>query len=152
MLETLLHTSLQLGSLYALVALAVCISFRFLSFPDLGIDGSYVLGAAITASIILSGGSWYIAISTSALIGFIAGIFTATIYHYFRINRFFCGIITSMVLYSINIRILGGANIGIHRESHMFSNLANNELLVSFICLEILIFINAILILLFHTI
>lgn len=127
MTATVVTTALQLGALYAIVALAVTIAFRFMSFPDLTPDGSFVAGACITSRFIVDGYSWPFATAAAVAIGVAAGLLTATIAQLFRINKFFAGILSAMVLYSANLRILGGANLSLYRRATVFSAVENSD-------------------------
>jgi len=132
---TVVTTALQLGALYAIVAIAVTIAFRFMSFPDLTADGSFVAGASVTAHLIVAGYSWPFATAVAVVIGVAAGTLTATISEVFGINKFFAGILSAMVLYSINLRILGGANLSLFRHATAFSAVENSESAQTFLAL-----------------
>jgi putative ABC transport system permease protein len=106
--------------LYGIATLAVVVSFRFLRFPDLTVDGSFVLGAVIAGVSLRNGASPATAIFLAVSSGFLAGLFTAAWHRLLGINRFFAGILTMMMLYSVNLRILGGANISLLDTSTVF--------------------------------
>lgn len=118
------HTVLQLGLLYGIATLSGVVSFRFLRFPDLTVDGSFVLGAAVTAISIRNGVHPLLAVLVAVLAGFLAGTITAIWHRAFGINKFFAGILTMMMLYSVNLRVLGGANISLLNESSIFESSA----------------------------
>jgi len=149
---TYLNTVIQLSSLYTLIALAVVISFRFCSFPDLGIEGSFVLGSTVSAILAINNQSLLIIFSASFLAGFLAGFFTSTLNYILKINRFFCGIVTAMILYSINIRILGGANLSIYDTFNIFRIASGADWKKSMICLAILVISIGTMMVFFHTI
>jgi putative ABC transport system permease protein len=113
-LTTLLRTipvSFEQGLAYALVALGIVISFRILSFPDLTVDGSFPLGAAVVARLITEGVPpvWSVAAAVAA--GFIAGCGTGYLNTKLKINSLLSGILMMTILYSVNLRIMGRSNI-----------------------------------------
>jgi putative ABC transport system permease protein len=145
------NSVLQLGSLYALLALSVCISFRFLSFPDLGIDGSFVLGGAASALLLVGGWHWSAAACLALVFGFTTGVFTSFLHMVLRINRFFCGIITAMILFSINLRIIGGANQGLPSIDTYFSSAGQSDFGRSILCLSTTAVVSLIVFVTFHS-
>lgn len=106
----ILKISLEQGLVYALVALGIVISFRVLSFPDLTVDGSFVLGGAVTARMIASGYPPLAGMLAGALIGFTAGCATGLLNTRLRINSLLAGILVMTILYSVNLRIMGRSN------------------------------------------
>lgn len=116
------HTVLQLGLLYGIATLSGVVSFRFLRFPDLTVDGSFVLGATVTAISIRNGVDPLLAVLLAVVAGFLAGIITAIWHRAFGINKFFAGILTMMMLYSVNLRVIGGANISLLNERSLFES------------------------------
>ncbi len=112
--EGLLRTipvSLELGLAYALVALGIVISFRILAFPDLTVDGSFALGGAVAARLIIEGAPPLLSISVATACGFIAGCCTGLLNTRLKINSLLAGILMMTMLYSINLRIMGRSNI-----------------------------------------
>jgi putative tryptophan/tyrosine transport system permease protein len=103
--------SLEQGLAYGLVALGIVITFRILSFPDLTVDGSFPLGAAVVARIIVEGVSPVCGILLAILAGFAAGCCTGVLYTKLKINSLLAGILMMTVLYSLNLRIMGKSNI-----------------------------------------
>jgi putative ABC transport system permease protein len=106
----ILKISLEQGLVYALVALGIVISFRVLSFPDLTVDGSFVVGGAVTARMIASGYSPIAGMLAGALVGFAAGCATGLLNTRLRINSLLAGILVMTILYSVNLRIMGRSN------------------------------------------
>jgi putative tryptophan/tyrosine transport system permease protein len=102
--------SLEQGLVYALVALGIVISFRVLAFPDLTVDGSFVLGGAVTARMIASGYPPLAGMLAGALIGFASGCATGLLNTRLRINSLLAGILVMTILYSVNLRIMGRSN------------------------------------------
>lgn len=103
--------SLEQGLAYGLVALGIVITFRILSFPDLTVDGSFPLGAAVVARLIVEGVSPVCGILLAILAGFAAGCCTGVLYTKLKINSLLAGILMMTVLYSLNLRIMGKSNI-----------------------------------------
>jgi putative ABC transport system permease protein len=95
------------GLIYATMTLGVFITFRILDFPDLTVDGSFPLGAAVMAILISSGVPSLIALLVAFLSGVLAGMITATIHNKLHVPNLLAGILTMTMLYSINIRVLG---------------------------------------------
>jgi putative tryptophan/tyrosine transport system permease protein len=108
--------AIEIGLLFGLVGLGVFLSFRVLNFPDLTVDGSFPLGAAVSATIIVSGGNAYLATALAMLAGALAGLVTAGLNLRFRILHLLASILTMIALYSINLRIMGKPNLAILTE------------------------------------
>jgi putative tryptophan/tyrosine transport system permease protein len=108
--------ALELGLIYGLVALGVFLSFRVLSFPDLTVDGSFPLGAAVAASAIVAGVDPYLASLLALLAGALAGLVTAVLNVRFGILHLLASILTMIALFSINLRIMGRPNIALLTE------------------------------------
>ncbi|MBN1686037.1 MAG: ABC transporter permease [Spirochaetales bacterium] len=106
------------GLLYSLMALGVFITFRILDFPDLTVDGSFPLGAAIAATLISHGTSPWISLIAAFAGGVAAGCVTATIHNKLKVPNLLAGILTMTMLWSINIRVLGNrANLPLIRKT-----------------------------------
>jgi len=103
--------SLEQGLAYGLVALGIVITFRILSFPDLTVDGSFPLGAAVVARLIVEGVPPVYGILLAIIAGFVAGCCTGVLYTKLKINSLLAGILMMTVLYSFNLRIMGKSNI-----------------------------------------
>lgn len=103
--------SLEQGLAYGLVALGIVITFRILSFPDLTVDGSFPLGAAVVARFIVEGVPPVYGILLAIGAGFVAGCCTGVLYTKLKINSLLAGILMMTVLYSFNLRIMGKSNI-----------------------------------------
>jgi putative ABC transport system permease protein len=116
--------AIQIGLIFGLVALGVFLSFRVLSFPDLTVDGSFPLGAAVTAPLIVAGVDPFAATAAAILAGAAAGLVTAFLNLRFGILHLLASILTMIALYSINLRIMGRPNIGILNEPTILSPFA----------------------------
>ncbi|MAM84191.1 MAG: ABC transporter permease [Acidobacteria bacterium] len=115
--------ALQTGLLFSLVALGVYLSFRVLDFPDLTVDGSFPLGAAIAAACIAAGANPFAATALGALGGAAAGSVTAALHVRFRIMNLLAGILTMVALFSINLRIMGSPNLPVYGHDTVFDAL-----------------------------
>jgi putative ABC transport system permease protein len=103
----------ELGLVYALVALGVFLSFRVLDFPDLTVDGSFPLGAAVAATLILAEWNPWAATGIAMLAGAVSGIVTATLNVRFKILHLLASILTMIALFSVNLRVMGRPNVAI---------------------------------------
>ena len=103
--------AVAVGMAMALVAVGVYITFRILDFPDLTIDGTFVLGAAITATMLINDYSPYTALLISFLFGAVAGACTGIIATRLQIHSLLASIIVATALYSVNLRVMGRSNI-----------------------------------------
>ena len=121
--------AVELGLIYAVMALGVYLTFRILNFPDLTVDGSFTTGAA-TAAILITGGT-HPAVATLAagVAGLAAGVITGLLHTKGGINPLLAGILTQIGLYSINLRIMGGANVPLLREDTLLTPLREIGLL-----------------------
>lgn len=102
--------ALETGFIFGLVALGVFISFRILDFPDLTVDGSFPLGAAVAATMIVADFDPLIATLCAAIAGAGAGLVTAWLNVRLKILHLLASILTMIALYSINLRIMDGPN------------------------------------------
>ncbi|HET6469932.1 MAG TPA: ABC transporter permease [Geminicoccaceae bacterium] len=108
--------AVEIGLLYGLVALGVFLSFRVLNFPDLTVDGSFPLGAAVAATGIVGGLSPWLATVLAILAGAVAGLVTAGLNVRFKILHLLASILTMIALFSINLRIMGRPNVALIAE------------------------------------
>ena len=108
--------AVELGLVFGLVALGVYLSFRVLAFPDLTVDGSFPLGAAVAATAIVGGVDPYLATLLAILAGALAGLVTAVLNVRFGILHLLASILTMIALYSINLRIMGRPNVALITE------------------------------------
>ncbi|MBE9028631.1 ABC transporter permease [filamentous cyanobacterium LEGE 11480] len=118
-----LSGAIELGLLYGLVALGVYLSFRVLDFPDLTADGSFPLGGAVAATLIVKGVSPVLATMIAVCAGALSGICTASLNVKFKILNLLASILTMIALYSINLRIMGQPNVSLLGESTILTPL-----------------------------
>ncbi len=116
------------GLIYSIMVLGVFITFRVLDFPDLTVDGSFPLGAAVMAILIANGVSLLFAVVLAFLAGVAAGLITAIIHNKLHVPNLLAGILTMTMLWSINIRVLGNKpNLPLIRQETILTRF--NELL-----------------------
>lgn len=114
------------GLIYGILALGIYITYEILDYPDLSVDGTFPLGAAITVALIIRGVNPWIAILISFLGGALAGMITGIFHVVFKIKDLLSGILTMTALYSINLRIAGKSSVPITNETRIFnSGIAN---------------------------
>jgi putative ABC transport system permease protein len=126
-----LDIGLVLGLILAWVVIALALAFRLLDFPDLTVEGSLSLGAAVFAVLIKNGSSMPTAITCAVLAGGVAGALTGFIHVRFRLNKFLSGIIVVAIAYSLSLRIMGASNIGLLQSPNIFDSVEslNNSVL-----------------------
>ena len=112
------------GLVFGLVAVGVYLTLRVLAFPDLTVDGSYTLGGATVAVLITKGSTPFPAILAALGIGLLAGLITGLLNTKLRLPALLAGILMMVGLYSVNLRILGGANLSLLRKITLFDNFA----------------------------
>ena len=112
------------GLIYGIMVLGVFITFRILDFPDLTVDGSFPLGAAVMAIMIVNGFNVFFALFAAFLGGVAAGIVTALIHNRLKVPHLLAGILTMTMLWSINIRILGNrANLPLMKNHTILTDI-----------------------------
>ncbi|NVN98883.1 MAG: ABC transporter permease [Geobacteraceae bacterium] len=113
------------GLIYGIMVLGVFITFRILDFPDLTVDGSFPLGAALMVQGILLGYNGWVALLMAFVGGVMAGVVTAIIHNHLKVPNLLAGILTMTMLYSINIRILGNrANVPLLNQDTILSSVS----------------------------
>ncbi len=134
-----MYIALELGFLYAVMALGVYLTYRVLDFPDLTVDGSFTTGAATCAMMIVGGLPVPVAMAGGVVAGMLAGAITGALHVWGRINPLLAGILTQIALYSINLRIMGNkANVPLLRETTAFTWLKDHSLMRSWVSVAIL--------------
>jgi putative ABC transport system permease protein len=116
-----LNGAIEQGLLFAIMALGVYLTFRILNFPDLTVDGSFALGGALAAKLIIDGMHPVWATLLAMLAGAVAGVVTGVLSTKGKINGLLAGILTMIALYSINLRIMGQANLPLLREETLYT-------------------------------
>lgn len=120
MLDLVLSTVSQ-GLLWAIMALGVFLTFRFLDIADLSVEGTFPLGAAVAATLIDAGHSVWFAMLIALIAGCIGGTVTALLTTKLKIPALLSGILTMIGLYSVNLMIMGKANVPLLRAETVFT-------------------------------
>ena len=113
-LDLLVSTVTQ-GLIYALLSYGIYITYKILDFPDLSVDGSFPLGAAVSAVLLVKGMDPYLTLVVAMLVGALAGLVTGVIHVRFKVRDLLAGIITMTALFSINLQI-AGSNLAVDRS------------------------------------
>ena len=117
--------AIETGLLYGFLSLGVYLSFRVLKFPDLTVDGSFPLGAAVVATLITNGVNPWMATAVAMVAGAMAGLCTAILSVRFNILNLLASILTMIALYSINLRIMGRPNVPLLNQPTLFDGLGS---------------------------
>lgn len=118
---SLLLTSLEQGLVFGIMALGVYVTFKVLDFPDLTVDGSFPLGAAVASIIIFHGGNPFLALIIATIAGMTAGYITGFLNTRGKITGLLAGILTMTALYSINLRVMGRSNVTLLKARTIFT-------------------------------
>ncbi|WP_163100533.1 ABC transporter permease [Peribacillus alkalitolerans] len=122
-MPTAIYVAFESGIIYAIMALGVYLSFRVLDFPDLTVDGSFVTGASVAATLIMNGVNPLAATLLAMIAGFVAGCLTGVLHTFGKINALLSGILMMIALYSINLRIMGKSNVPLLNSDTMFTSI-----------------------------
>ena len=134
--------ALELGLIYALVALGVLISYKILDFPDLTADGSFPLGGGVCVLCILNNIDPWVATLFGMFAGAIAGVITASLHIGFKIEKLLASILMMIALYSINLRIMGKPNVSLLGDPTVYDSIfASDDLQLAIVRLLIAIFV-----------
>ena len=115
--------AVEIGLIFGLVALGVFLSFRIINFPDLTVDGSFPLGGAVAATLIVAGWNPFVASFVAFLAGGLAGAVTAWLNVRLKIMQLLASILVMIALYSVNLRVMGGPNVPLINEPTLFTML-----------------------------
>lgn len=113
---------IEQGLVYGVLALGVYITYKILDFPDLSVDGTFPLGASVTAALIVRGMNPYLTLLISFLVGIVAGICTGLIHVKCHVRDLLAGIIMMTALWTVNLRIAGTANVPMLSQQTIFKN------------------------------
>ncbi|MCF6464861.1 ABC transporter permease [Clostridium sp. Cult2] len=122
---------LQQSLIFSIAVMGIYITYKILKFADLSADGSFTLGASVSAILIIKGFNPFISLAFSMLTGALAGIVTGVLNVKFKIQDILSSILVMIGLYSINLRVMGMANLPLFNEKSIFTD--RNILLVIFI-------------------
>lgn len=113
---------LEQGLIFGIMAIGVYITYKILDFPDLSVDGTFALGASVTAAALMKGVNPFFALFLSTAAGMAGGCITGILHVKLKITNLLSGILVMIGLYSINLRIMGKANIPLFSQKTIFSN------------------------------
>ncbi len=116
--------AVEIGLIFGLVALGVFLSFRIINFPDLTVDGSFPLGGAVAAALIVAGWNPFAATALAIIAGALSGYVTAWLNVHLRIMQLLASILVMIALYSVNLRVMGKPNVPLINEPTVFSAFA----------------------------
>ena len=119
---TLILSVLEQGMIYAIMAFGIYITYKILDFPDLTVDGSFPMGAAITAVLISKGCNPLLTLPVTFAAGAFVGCLTGLIHVKLKVRDLLSGIIMMTALYTVNLRITGRANLPIYNMDTIFDN------------------------------
>lgn len=128
---------LEQGLIFAVGALGVYITYTILDFPDLSVDGTFSLGAAITGALIIKGTDPFISLGAAFIGGAIGGLVTGILHVKLKITNLLSGILVMTGLYSINLRIMGKANIPMFNKESIFLNNISVVIILGLIVLAV---------------
>ncbi|MCM3750329.1 ABC transporter permease [Paenibacillus pasadenensis] len=128
---TSFNGAIELGLIFALMALGVYITYRILDFPDLTVDGSFTTGAAISVIMIGHGYPALIATLAGMAGGMIAGVCTGLLHTKGKINGLLAGILMMIALYSINLRIMDKPNVPVKVDEGLLGGFIRSDLLTA---------------------
>jgi len=117
----MLQATIEQSLIFAIMVLGVYISFRILNFPDMTVDGTFPLGAAISAKLLTLGVNPYLTLLVALVAGAAAGAVTGLIHVKLKVKDLLAGILVMTALYSINLRVMGKSNIPLFEEDNIFN-------------------------------
>ena len=117
----MLQATIEQSLIFAIMVLGVYISFRILNFPDMTVDGTFPLGAAISAKLLTLGVNPYLTLLVALIAGAAAGAITGLIHVKLKVKDLLAGILVMTALYSVNLRVMGKSNIPLFEEDNIFN-------------------------------
>ena len=117
----MLQATIEQSLIFAIMDLGVYISFRILNFPDMTVDGTFPLGAAISAKLLTLGVNPYLTLLVALIAGAAAGAITGLIHVKLKVKDLLAGILVMTALYSVNLRVMGKSNIPLFEEDNIFN-------------------------------
>lgn len=134
---TVVTGALEQGLIYALVALALFLSYRVLNIADMTTDGSFTLGCAVSATVALAGHP-FLALPAAMAAGAAAGFITAMLQTRFRVPSILAGIITNTGLYTVNLAVMGfSSNVNLLRADTIFTLLGTKLKLIPIVVITL---------------
>lgn len=117
----MLEATIEQSLIFAIMVLGVYISFRILNFPDMTVDGSFPMGAAVSAKMLTLGFNPYLTLIIAMFSGAVVGAITGIIHVKLKVKDLLAGILVMTALYSVNLRIMGKSNIPLFEEENIFN-------------------------------
>ena len=117
----MLQATIEQSLVFAIMVLGVYISFRILNFPDMTVDGTFPLGAAISAKLLTLGVNPYLTLLVALVAGAVAGAVTGLIHVKLKVKDLLAGILVMTALYSVNLRVMEKSNIPLFEEDNIFN-------------------------------
>lgn len=117
----MLQATIEQSLIFAIMVLGVYISFRILNFPDMTVDGTFPLGAAISAKLLTLGVNPYLTLLVALISGAAAGAVTGLIHVKLKVKDLLAGILVMTALYSVNLRVMEKSNIPLFEEDNIFN-------------------------------
>ena len=117
----MLQATIEQSLVFAIMVLGVYISFRILNFPDMTVDGTFPLGAAISAKLLTLGVNPYLTLLVALVAGAAAGAVTGLIHVKLKVKDLLAGILVMTALYSVNLRVMEKSNIPLFEEDNIFN-------------------------------
>ena len=117
----MLQATIEQSLIFAIMVLGVYISFRILNFPDMTVDGTFPLGAAISAKLLTLGVNPYLTLLVALVAGAGAGAITGLIHVKLKVKDLLAGILVMTALYSVNLRVMEKSNIPLFEEDNIFN-------------------------------
>ena len=140
-------SALELGFIYALVALALFLSFRILNIADMTTDGAFTLGCAVSATVALAGHP-FLALPAAMFAGACAGVITALLQTKWGVPSILAGIITNTGLYTVNLAVMGfSSNVNLLKATTIFSGFLGMKIIPAviitvFVAAAVVVFLN----------
>lgn len=119
---SLIIAILEQGLIYGILGMGVYITYKILDFPDLTVDGSFPLGAAVTAMLIVKDVNPYLTLPIAFLAGAVAGAITGAIHVFFKVRDLLSGIIMMTALWTVNLLIAGTSNVPLFSRESIYNN------------------------------
>lgn len=133
---------LEQGLLFSLVSIGVYLTYKILDFPDLSVDSTFPLGAAISAALLVNGVNPWVTVLVATLGGALAGGITAFLHVKLKITNLMAGILVMIGLYSINLRIMGKANIPLLSTKNLFGTVVPKIVIILIVVVVVKILLD----------
>ncbi len=125
--------AVSLGIIWGIMAIGVYITYRILDIADLTVDGSFSTGAAVCAVMLIAGHNVYVSLFAAIAAGMLAGLVTGLLHTFFGIPAILSGILTQLMLWTVNLKVMGGANktVSARRLPVLITSMRNTDAIVT---------------------